>query len=100
MPTSTETMSNSEMAATLLRLFDDAVLRNEARQQQAATMVALSEMGPSVAPAQWGVGIAPLEALARFAGYPDLASACDRLVMLEAGLEAERAAAQRAAEKL
>ena len=71
------------MAATLTRLFDEAVLRNKARQQQAMTAVALSEMLPSPGPAEWGVGLAPLEALAKLAGYPDLASACERLVLLE-----------------
>jgi hypothetical protein len=87
-----ERMPRSEVAATLTRLFDEAVLRNEARQQQVATAVALSELLPSPGPAEWGVGLAPLEALARLAGYPDLASACERLVQLEAGLKTEQEA--------
>lgn len=76
-------LHQTEVASTLGRLFDQAYLQNEARQQQARTEIAESGASASASPGQWGLGFASLEALAKLAGYPDLAAAFDQLVALE-----------------
>lgn len=72
-----------DVAATLLLLLDEAWIRNEAYQEQARLAAGPASATPSERSPYATVGFAGLEVLAKIAGYPDLSSACDRLVSLD-----------------
>ncbi|WP_143018207.1 hypothetical protein [Belnapia rosea] len=83
MQTNEDQATNPEIATLLLRIFEEAFDQHEMRQRRGKSAATQGDWFAAAEPVAWQVGLASLEALAKFSGYKDLASACARLVSLE-----------------